>query len=1277
MGKVYKKTLSIFLALLMVITSVFMVQAEGVAFEVRENRNAGARLVADQDTRYITVFEQDPDTKLITATVQIQNGNPSESLVISTLCTSIGFTDKVSPYDMVAGESYEGGVVTDSYVNPYGTLLGALNSLSSQYMINNETARVIGAKIGASDSSHSLVVASGETKDVYRYYFMPKDGADLDISMFDYVSNYYVFPRRLSTWILNDSGLLAANRQGVASAENYEMLGTLVVSPEAFKIQMKKAAPDGLSADNDAREVIGYDVDTMEWADSISGTYQSGAPVIGDDAVTIYVRVKGDSDYTQTSPDGVYVDYKKYVASEAVPVEFSEGTGELETLEPPVFDDVYDDALSVTGTGEPGATVIVTFPNGGEASGEVREDRTWSVEVPEELVAGTQIFAIQTQDGKNSSEAAETTVLERTIQKSDTPGINRPIYTDALEISGTGENGAKITVTFIDDDVTIYDVDVVGENWYVTVPAEVTLTKGYQISAVQMEVGKDLISDAATATVLEKIVTDQSDDPIFNKPIYVGDPKISGKGKPGATITVTFINDDVTVDGIIVGEDGTWSVIVDGVTLTKDYQISAVQQEDGKEPSNTVTTTVEERPESDHQSEQPDINTVYVGDELITGTGVPGATIKVTFGDDEDAVIDGIDVDEYGNWTVEVPKTVELIEGYQISAVQTEPGKELSDPQYTYVVGEDVSRKPMINDVDKNDRAITGTGVIDAEVTVTFPAYSEDGEETIVTEKVIVVEDEDGNGVWSVDVPDGLILKPGTVITAVQQEVDKERPSEEATKIVKGDQDPEYSENPTINPIYEGDEKVTGRGKPGATITVTFPGGEKTAIVDEDGNWWVDVPDGVTLNEGDKVSAVQQEDDESKGPSDEITATVRAVMVTVSFNTMGGTPQPDSMQVKVGSYYGTLPVVDKAGYTFDGWYTAETDGVKIDEIETKVENKQDHTLYAQWSASTAEKYTVTYKAGNGSGADYVVPELGYGQTHTVLSNGTTAFTRSGYTFSQWTVNSNGTGAAYKPAGQITITGNVTLYAQWSANGNNDPEPGPGDGTTTVTVTPTSPTVTVEEDKTPLGLITLEHLVYLRGYPDKTVRPDNSITRAEAASIFFMLLNDANKNAPVDAKLSDVSNSQWYSQAVNYLASNGVIKGYPDGSFRPDQPITRAEFAVLASKFDKLSSTDTNIFSDVSEAYWAVSFINSAYAKGWVNGYPDETFKPEKQITRAEVVIIVNAMLGRKIRPENIPGDLNKYSDLSPNYWAYADILEASIPHNYVKDSNGYETWTVK
>lgn len=182
--------------------------------------------------------------------------------------------------------------------------------------------------------------------------------------------------------------------------------------------------------------------------------------------------------------------------------------------------------------------------------------------------------------------------------------------------------------------------------------------------------------------------------------------------------------------------------------------------------------------------------------------------------------------------------------------------------------------------------------------------------------------------------------------------------------------------------------------------------------------------------------------------------------------------------------------------------------------------------------------------------------------------------------------------------------------------------------------------------------------YITGYPDGTFRGGSSLTRYEAAAIFYTLVIDSAKASFSKniSKFSDVDAEQWYSEAVGYLVEKNILSGYPDGTFRGNNPITRAEFATISSKFEALNKTGVLPFSDVPSGYWAYESILSAYNNKWVSGYPDGTFVPGNSITRAEVVTIVNRMLG--VSQTGAKSE-NTFTDLSEDEWYFNEVLIAS------------------
>lgn len=206
------------------------------------------------------------------------------------------------------------------------------------------------------------------------------------------------------------------------------------------------------------------------------------------------------------------------------------------------------------------------------------------------------------------------------------------------------------------------------------------------------------------------------------------------------------------------------------------------------------------------------------------------------------------------------------------------------------------------------------------------------------------------------------------------------------------------------------------------------------------------------------------------------------------------------------------------------------------------------------------------------------------------------------------------------------------------------------------------------------LNTTDHIAYLTGYPGGAFGPDNNMTRAEVAQMFYALLN--NKNVTITKTFPDVPADAWYAAAVNTLASLGMVSGDENGNYRPNDPITRAEFCVIALAFAYEPENAVCYFGDVSRSDWFYTYVAQAASYGWIGGYTNGNFGPNDQITRAQVTTIVNNMLGRAADRDYVidhQADLVQFSDLTRAHWGYFQIMEATNAHNYTK-SNGTENW---
>lgn len=205
----------------------------------------------------------------------------------------------------------------------------------------------------------------------------------------------------------------------------------------------------------------------------------------------------------------------------------------------------------------------------------------------------------------------------------------------------------------------------------------------------------------------------------------------------------------------------------------------------------------------------------------------------------------------------------------------------------------------------------------------------------------------------------------------------------------------------------------------------------------------------------------------------------------------------------------------------------------------------------------------------------------------------------------------------------------------------------------------------------------DHFAYVIGYPDGTVHPNGQITRAEVATIFFRLLRDEVRDGAFTTSntYSDVAYGKWYNNPISTMSALGIITGYPDGTFKPNKPITRAEFAAIAARFDETQSGKSATFSDVI-GHWAAKEIGIAYANEWIKGYPDGTFKPDQNITRAEAMTLINRVLERKPEsPADLLTNMNKWTDnMDTSKWYYLDVQEATNSHAYTRKTFNYELW---
>lgn len=350
------------------------------------------------------------------------------------------------------------------------------------------------------------------------------------------------------------------------------------------------------------------------------------------------------------------------------------------------------------------------------------------------------------------------------------------------------------------------------------------------------------------------------------------------------------------------------------------------------------------------------------------------------------------------------------------------------------------------------------------------------------------------------------------------------------------------------------------------------------------------------------------------------------------------------------------------GWFYDGWGKPRwaekpTDGNHYDEYVPK----ENDTACLALKAAHEQLYKVTvhyvYSDGTTAKEDAVI-NVKAGAAYSIDSPAI-----EGYKADKATVS--GTISAEKPADtEITVTYTKESSGGGGGGGGHRPKP--------------KPTVEIPDDDA-LGLNNTDHFAYIVGYGNGEVQPQNSITRAEVAAIFFRLLEDGirNENFTHQNDFSDVAADAWYCSSVSTLSRMGIIAGYPDGTFRPNAPITRAEFAAIATRFDNNGDKTPVSFTDII-GHWAEGEITVAANHGWVSGYGDNTFRPQNQITRAETMSLVNRVLKRLPEtPADLLPDMITWTDnADTSSWYYLPVQEATNSHYYeFKENSKYEKWT--
>ena len=452
---------------------------------------------------------------------------------------------------------------------------------------------------------------------------------------------------------------------------------------------------------------------------------------------------------------------------------------------------------------------------------------------------------------------------------------------------------------------------------------------------------------------------------------------------------------------------------------------------------------------------------------------------------------------------------------------------------------------------------------------------------------------------------------------------------------------------------------------------VEFKDGTATLSIHGRETITLQVPAGVTITvKEDAVSGFTVAYEDTSFASEAVSASEQSQGISVTIE------EKDDKAITITNTFDSgnavaeiIPAINKT-FTGSGWNIGDAVSFQIEAMteDTPVPNPNRITI-TKSSDSTASasfapiifteagtyQYEITEDEGDLNRVKYDTSV--YTFSVTVTDN-----EERGLTVSNWSIKKNG-----KPADEIVFTNH-------RSSGSHRPDPDPDD------------------DKPSLN--TEDHYGYIIGYPvdyytglptedqtKKPVKPQGNITRAEVATIYFRMLTDESRNHfwSQDSGYPDVALADWFNNAIATLSNGGIISGYPDGTFDPNGYITRAEFAVIAARFFDMDYQGEDLFPDI-DGHWAQDYINQAAENGFIEGYPDGTFGPDKYITRAEAVTLVNRTLDRHPDPDHFQEDMLVWPDnLDTEQWYYADMQEATNSHEYQvkKDAQGneYEVWT--
>ena len=847
-------------------------------------------------------------------------------------------------------------------------------------------------------------------------------------------------------------------------------------------------------------------------------------------------------------------------------------------------------------------------------------------------------------DDKQMAKPNDTLTYTITVTNTGNTERNDVTVTDTFMV---GETTGELTFTDSQDDgYSIARNETTGA-YTITIDSlgaaesesdSITITANYKVTAD--DAGKTITNTAVASDGDE----DPNNDPKDETITIVENPdwtvtKTVDNATPNVDDTITYTitvrnTGNTTLNGLTVtdtmddGRTVTWGTLPEGVTHiadTNNLSISGLASQTDVEITATYTVvatdagatfqntvTVSDGTTSETPDEPPEV-TVSNPNVSINKTvsGMSGADNRAVEGD---ALTYTISVKNSGNTKLDVAvsddmwtagkvnsaeldgTTIDVSSGsYTISGLDVGESKSIT---YTYTVtAEDVTNGTIDNAATAD---INEDGTPDAKHEITTPT----GEPSLIVDKTASEETVQVGApiTYTIEVKnDGYSVINNVVVRDTLWTEDTELT---ATGDVTG----------TYQVDEDGGKYYISEMKPGETLTITY-----TYTPTEAG----------TLTNKVEVTADNLPDGEK--PSDEVTVEV--------------TPEPVSSltvnkslaQVNGSDYTGgKVSVGDKLTYTIQVTNTGNTTLSRVT-VEDSLWNDGDSIQVDGQLAYVADGGTYTIK-------------------HEIAPDDMVTIT---YTY---IVLRSDAGDTLTNTATVTTDGGTT-----------------GEDTTETPVKPVPPIrPPVDPDKPELN--TEDHYAYIVGYPDGNVKPEGNITRAEVATIFFRLLTDESRNEfwSQTNNYSDVSEDAWYNNAVSTLSNAGIIDGYEDGTFKPDGNITRAEFATIAVRFFEATYDGGDLFSDIA-GHWAQDYINEAANAGIVDGYPDGTFQPQQLITRAEAMTMVNRTIDRHPDADHLLDDMIVWPDNPETAWYYEQVQEATNSHEYTMNTddeqNPYEIWT--